>query len=248
MAVQRARQARRPARSQHFLRDRSVAEELTALAGITRGDLVLEIGAGDGAITSTLAQRAGYVIAHEIDPLLAARLRERFGPLSSVLVVEGDAFAQPLPRLPFRAVSNVPFHETTRLFRLLLDNPRGALERAALIVQWEVARKRARADTLLGLGWAPWWEIRLVRQLPAAVFRPRPSVDAGIVVVVATAGAAASGRAGSALPRVPAAELRPRPAACRPRGLARALHSSQSKKTPRAMTRNPATMYPARPV
>ena len=97
MAVQRARQARRPARSQHFLRDRSVAEELTALAGISRGDLVLEIGAGDGAITSTLARRAAYVIAHEIDPLLAAGLRERFGPLSSVLVVEGDAFAQPAP-------------------------------------------------------------------------------------------------------------------------------------------------------
>jgi 23S rRNA (adenine-N6)-dimethyltransferase len=183
VAVQRARQARRPARSQHFLRDRSVAEELTALAGITRGDLVLEIGAGDGAITSTLARRAAYVIAHEIDPLLAARLRQRFGPLSSVLVVEGDAFAQPLPRLPFRAVSSVPFHETTRLFRLLLDDPRGALEQAALIVQWEVARKRARAETLLGLGWAPWWEVRLVRQLPATVFRPRPSVDAGIVVV-----------------------------------------------------------------
>jgi 23S rRNA (adenine-N6)-dimethyltransferase len=183
VSVQRARQARRPARSQHFLRDRSVAEELTVLAGVSRGDLVLEIGAGDGAITAALARRAGYVIAHEIDPLLAARLRQRFGPLSSVLVVEGDAFTQPLPRLPFRAVSNVPFHETTRLFRLLLDDPRGSLERAALIVQWEVARKRARGETLLGLGWAPWWEIRLVRQLPAAAFRPRPSVDAGIVVV-----------------------------------------------------------------
>jgi 23S rRNA (adenine-N6)-dimethyltransferase len=183
VAVQRARQARRPARSQHFLRDRSVAEELTTLAGVSRGDLVLEIGAGDGAITSALARRAGFVIAHEIDPLLATRLRERFGPLSSVLVVEGDAFAQPVPRMPFRAVSNVPFHETTRLFRLLLDDPRGSLERAALIVQWEVARKRAGGNTLLGLGWAPWWEIRLVRQLPAAAFRPRPSVDAGIVVV-----------------------------------------------------------------
>jgi 23S rRNA (adenine-N6)-dimethyltransferase len=183
VAVQRARQARRPARSQHFLRDRSVAEELTTLAGVSRGDLVLEIGAGDGAITSALARRAGYVIAHEIDPLLAVRLRERFGPLSSVLVVEGDAFAQPVPRVPFRAVSNVPFHETTRLFRLLLDDPRVALERAALIVQWEVARKRARGNTLLGLGWAPWWEIRLVRQLPATAFRPRPSVDAGIVVI-----------------------------------------------------------------
>ena len=123
------------------------------------------------------------MIAHEIDPLLAARLRNRFGPLSTILVVEGDAFEQPVPRLPFRAVSNVPFHETTRLLRLLLDDPRGALEQAALIVQWEVARKRAGDRTLLGLGWAPWWELRLVRQLPAAAFRPRPSVDAGILVV-----------------------------------------------------------------
>ena len=153
------------------------------LAGVSRRDLVLEVGAGDGAITSVLARRAGFVIAHEIDPLLAARLRERFGPTSSVLVVEGDAFAQPVPRMPFRAVSNVPFHETTRLFRQLLDDPRGSLERAALIVQWEVARKRARGGTLLGLGWAPWWELRLIRQVPAAAFRPRPSVDAGIVTV-----------------------------------------------------------------
>jgi 23S rRNA (adenine-N6)-dimethyltransferase len=184
VAVQRARQARRPARSQHFLRDRGLAEELVTLAGVSRRDLVLEIGAGDGAITSVLARRAGYVIAHEIDSSLAMRLRERFGPLSSVLVVEGDAFAQPVPCLPFRAVSNVPFHETTRALRLLLDDPRGSLECAALIVQWEVARKRARGDTLLGLGWAPWWELRLVRQVPASAFRPRPSVDAGILVAV----------------------------------------------------------------
>ncbi|MBA3717321.1 MAG: 23S ribosomal RNA methyltransferase Erm [Actinobacteria bacterium] len=183
MAVQRVRQARRAARSQHFLRDKSVAEELITRAGVSRRDLVLEIGAGDGAITSLLARRAGYVIAHEIDPLLAVRLRERFGERSSVLVVEGDAFAQPVPGVPYRAVSNVPFHETTRLFRLLLDDPRAALEQAALIVQWEVARKRARGGTLLGLGWAPWWELRLVRQVPAAAFRPRPSVDAGIVTV-----------------------------------------------------------------
>jgi 23S rRNA (adenine-N6)-dimethyltransferase len=182
VAVQRARQARRPARSQHFLRDRGLAEELVGLAGISRRDLVLEIGAGDGAITSVLARRAGYVLAHEIDPLLAARLRERFGPLSSVLVVEGDAFAQPVPRVPFRSVSSVPFHETTRALRQLLDDPRGSLEQAALIVQWEVARKRAHADTLLGLGWAPWWELRLVRRVPASAFRPRPSVDAGILV------------------------------------------------------------------
>lgn len=183
MAAQRARQARVSARSQHFLRDRRLAEELVRLAGVTRGDLVLEIGAGYGAVTSVLARRAAYVIAHEIEPLLAMRLRERFGPRSAVLVVEGDAFAQPLPRVPFRAVSNVPFHATTDVLRLLLDNPRGSLQAAALIVQWEVARKRALGATLLGMGWAPWWELCLGRRIPATAFSPSPSVDAAILVV-----------------------------------------------------------------
>ena len=183
MAVQRARQARASARSQHFLRDNRLAEELVRLAGVSRGDLVLEIGAGYGAVTSVLARRAAYVIAHEIDPLLATRLRERFGPRSPVLVVEGDAFAQPVPRVPFRAVSNVPFHATTDVLRLLLDDPRSRLEAAALIVQWEVARKRAGGGTLLGTGWAPWWDLRLARRIPSSAFSPPPGVDAGILVI-----------------------------------------------------------------
>jgi len=153
---------------------------------VAGGDLVVEIGAGDGIITAELARRAGYVVAFEVDPVLVRRLRQRFGPGSAALVVEGDAFRQPLPRLPFRVVSNVPFDSTTRLLRSLLDDPRSRLEQAALIVQWEVARKRSRErpSTLLGLSWAPWWMLDLVRKIPAAAFRPPPSVDAGVLTVV----------------------------------------------------------------
>jgi 23S rRNA (adenine-N6)-dimethyltransferase len=185
VAVQRAQHARRLRRSQHFLRSTRVAAELVTLARVASQDLTLEIGAGDGIITAELGRRAGYVIAHELDSALARSLRRRFGPNSRVLVVEGDAFRQPLPGLPFRVVSNVPFDSTTRLLRYLLDDPGTPLERAALVLQWEVARKRAREHppTLLGLSWAPWWELSLVRQLPAAAFSPAPSVDAGIVVV-----------------------------------------------------------------
>lgn len=183
MAVRRARQARAAARSQHFLRDSRLAEELVRLAGVTRGDLALEIGAGYGAVTSVLARRAAYVIAHEIDPALAAHLRERFGPRSAVLVVEGDVLGQPVPRIPFRAVSNVPFHATTQVLHLLLDDPSRPLEGAALIVQWEVARKRAEQATLLGLGWAPWWELRVGRRIPSSAFRPQPAVAAGVLVI-----------------------------------------------------------------
>lgn len=146
---------------------------------------MLEVGAGGGIITAELARRAGYVVAFEVDPALARRLRQRFGPRSATLVVEGDVFRQPLPRLPYRVVSNVPFDSTTRLLRSLLDDSRSRLERAALILQWEVARKRSRErpSTLLGLSWAPWWTLEHVRRIPAIAFRPPPAVDAGILTV-----------------------------------------------------------------
>ena len=161
-----------------------MAAELVSLAEVGRDDLVLEIGSGEGIITAELARAAGYVVAMEVDRRLVQRLRQRFGPDSAVLVVEGDALRQALPGLSYRVVSNVPFDATTRLLRRLLD-PASRLERAALIVQWEVARKRVRErpSTLLGVSWAPWWDMRLVRRLPSAAFRPSPPVDAGVLLV-----------------------------------------------------------------
>ena len=146
---------------------------------------MIEVGAGHGVLTAKLARRAGYVVAIEIDPALARRLCERFEGRAPVAIVEGDALRQGLPRLPFRVVSNVPFAATTRVLRLLLDDPRSCLEQAALLLQWEVARKRAqeRPSTLLGLSWAPWWDFTLVRRVPSTAFSPPPSVDRGIIVV-----------------------------------------------------------------
>jgi 23S rRNA (adenine-N6)-dimethyltransferase len=223
VAVRRARETRRP-RSQHFLRSSGLAAELVGLAGVSRRDLVLEIGAGDGAITAVLARRAGYVIAHEIDPGLARRLRNRFGPDSAVLVVEGDAFVQPVPRLPFRVVSNVPFHATTRLLRALLDDPGSALERAAVIVQWEVARKRTRErpSTLLGLSWAPWWTLELVRRVPSSAFSPAPSVDAAIMVI--------EGRKPSLVPPGEAAAFRRMLRRCFSSGIGSVVSSRERKR------------------
>jgi 23S rRNA (adenine-N6)-dimethyltransferase len=146
---------------------------------------VLEVGAGDGVITAELVRRAGYVAAIEIDPALARRLRRLFEGRAPVAVVEGDALRQGLPRLPFRVVSNVPFAATTAVLRMLLGDPRSPLEGGALLLQWEVAQKRARErpSTLLGLSWAPWWDLSLVRRVPATAFSPPPSVDGGILVV-----------------------------------------------------------------
>jgi 23S rRNA (adenine-N6)-dimethyltransferase len=180
---QRARRAR-PARapSQHFLRTRALAAELVADAGIGATDLVLDIGAGSGRLTAELAAGARHVVAIELDPRWAAHLRGRW---PNVEVVEGDVLEVELPSEPFRIVANLPFEGTTEIMRMLLDDPRVPLVRADLVVEWEVARKRACPwpSTLNGVLWSAWYEFSLLRRLPGSAFDPPPTVAAGVLAV-----------------------------------------------------------------
>ena len=177
------RDARRRAYAQNFLASRALAAQLVKDAGVRDTDVVLDLGAGTGILTAELARRARTVVAVEFDPALAAGLRRRFARWPSVTVVERDATGLPLPTDPFRVVANVPFNATTDLLRRLLD-PRSALVRADLLLQWEVARKQAgKPRTALAAAWAPWWRFRLGRRIPPAAFRPRPRVSAGVLVV-----------------------------------------------------------------
>jgi 23S rRNA (adenine-N6)-dimethyltransferase len=146
---------------------------------------VVEIGAGTGRLTEALAQARARVVAVELDPAFAETLRRRFRTRHEVRIVEADILRFPLPRVPFRAFGNVPFDLTTPILRRLVDNPASMLAAADLIVQHEVARKRAAAwpSTRLSLAWQPWWEFRLTRRLPRLAFEPAPSVDAGMLSI-----------------------------------------------------------------
>jgi 23S rRNA (adenine-N6)-dimethyltransferase len=186
VSEQRAHTARRAARrglDQHFLRSRRLAAELVRSAGVTGDDLVLEIGAGSGRLTAELARVAGQVIAVELDAGLAHELRARVA--GNVTVVEAHALRFQLPDEPFRVVANLPFGQTTSILRHLLDDPSVPLERADLVVEWGYALKRAAVwpSTLLGAAWGAWWTFRIDRRLAAVCFEPKPSVDAGVLVV-----------------------------------------------------------------
>jgi 23S rRNA (adenine-N6)-dimethyltransferase len=179
------RGVRRRVLSQNFLIDRRAIEGLVDGAGVSDGDLVLDIGAGNGLISEALARRGAQVIAIERDPALARRLRARFGTGSAVTAVEADVLSAPLPSEPFRVVANIPFGITTKILRRLLDEESG-LTRADLIVQAEVARKRGTPGrgTLLNACWEPWFEFGTGARIPAAAFRPRPRVDGAVLIVV----------------------------------------------------------------
>jgi 23S rRNA (adenine-N6)-dimethyltransferase len=177
----RARNSRPSGR--YFLKSRLIADELVDQAGITAGDLVVEIGAGTGRITEALAVRAGHVIAVELASDMARSLRGSFKTDPKVEVLEADFLDLRAPANPFRAFGNVPFALGTPILRSLLDDPRSPLTRADLLLQYEVARKRASPwpSRLLSLGWLPWWEFALVRRLSRRCFKPAPTVDAGML-------------------------------------------------------------------
>lgn len=164
---------------QNFLIDTSVINRLVNLAAARGGPLV-EWGTGDGAITLALAALDRPMEGIEIDTRRARRLARRVGP--HVCIREGDILRHAPPSGAV-IVSNVPFHLTTPILRHLLTTPRWSA--AILLLQWEVARKRAGVGgaTQLTAQWWPWFDFRLDRRIPASAFRPRPSVDAGLLVI-----------------------------------------------------------------
>ncbi|HEX5096001.1 MAG TPA: rRNA adenine N-6-methyltransferase family protein [Acidimicrobiia bacterium] len=144
------------------------AHEIVAAANVRRGELVLDIGAGDGALTRPLLDTGARVIAIEIHPGRLQTLRRRFADEPRCTVVRADAADLYLPRRPFRVVANPPFHVSSALLRRL--TARGSrLVAADLVLQRAVAQKWAAGGSL--------------RPLPRAAFSPRPRVDAAVLIL-----------------------------------------------------------------
>jgi 23S rRNA (adenine-N6)-dimethyltransferase len=164
----------------HVLRDRTLIARLVAASGVGDGDLVFDLGAGYGAITSALAEAGPRVVAVERDPRLVQRLSRRFADDSRVRVVAGDVLQVPLPRRDFLVVASIPFGVTTELLRRLLGDPAVPLAGAELIIgegpaRWLTSRVPRDRETAW---WAARYRLGLTRSIPAASFAPPPSIGA----------------------------------------------------------------------
>lgn len=179
---------RRRALGQHFLRDAGVARAIVDLVAPTSGDVVVEIGPGEGALTGELARRAGRVIALEVDRTLAAGLRGRF---PHVEVIDADARTWEYGMLVgppggrVIAVGNLPY-SVSKPILMSLVSARGAIDEMALMLQREVAERLAAAPggkTYGGLSVLTqlYCDVRLALRVPPGAFRPPPQVESAVV-------------------------------------------------------------------
>ena len=172
---------------QNFLTDELVVEAvLEALPAEPRA--VVEIGAGQGAMTRGLALTRDHVAAVELDPRLVDLLRRDFGARHNVTVVPGDALELDLGVLepaPYAVFGNIPYHITGLLIpRLVSLDPRP--EWVCVMVQLEVA-ERLCADpggwSLATLAVRTHAAAELLMRVPARAFDPVPRVDSALVML-----------------------------------------------------------------
>ncbi len=169
---------------QNFLRNRGAVDKIVSAVEPHPGEIVLEIGPGEGALTEKLLALGAPIIAYEIDPDLAARLRARWGERLDIR--NEDAVEAELPQSPFRAVGNLPYNVGTPILRRVIAVPN--CRRAVFMLQKEVADRLTAKP-----GDEPYGYLTLYAQLYATArrlmvlgprsFHPPPKVDSAVVVL-----------------------------------------------------------------
>jgi len=187
----------RPQFGQNFMIDQNLVRAVADAGRVSGDDLVIEVGPGTGTLTEELLDRAGQVLAVEIDRGLAALLRKNLGNRPNFSLLEGDALAgkheldpQLLDaivearksRRPVKLVANLPYNIASPLVIEMLV---AGTELLAFTVQKEVAdRLAAAAGTaeygplsvmaqLLG-------RVEVLRKLPPQAFWPAPKIESAL--------------------------------------------------------------------
>jgi 23S rRNA (adenine-N6)-dimethyltransferase len=160
---------------------RRAASRLVAAAGVSPGQLILDVGAGDGAITAALVDRRARVVAVELHPARAALLRQRFAG-QPVVVVQADARDLWLPRRPFGVVANPPFGVVTQLLRRLMA-PGSRLERASLAVPLHVAERWSSGNVPGSVRWRASFDVAVGARIARSEFSPRAVDDIAVLEI-----------------------------------------------------------------
>ncbi|MDE1832530.1 MAG: ribose ABC transporter permease [Thaumarchaeota archaeon] len=168
---------------QHFLITQSIVKSIIDSAGITKDDIVLEIGTGHGILTLPLCLDAKQVISVEKDPLLYSQARNTLSHIPNLVLEEGDAFKKSIEFTIL--VSNLPYSESRTAIEWLVQRK---FKRAIVMVQKEFAQKltkkngkERRAISVLA---NYCLDIENIMDVKNTNFRPPPKVDSIVLSII----------------------------------------------------------------
>ncbi len=176
---------------QNFLTDPNIARKIGGIADLTKKDTVIEIGPGLGALTEILAEKAGKVIAVEIDKGLVRFLTDNLGSCKNLKIVSGDILKFEIRELTgsnrgkVKIVGNLPYSITTPIIVHLL-NQKKRIESILVTVQKEVAERLLAIPATKARGAISclvqfYTKPAAVGRIKASCFYPRPKIDSTIL-------------------------------------------------------------------
>lgn len=179
---------------QNFLQDDYTIEAIADLCGAGPGDTVVEIGPGLGVLTDALAERAGRVVAVELDDRLIPVLRAKFALVPNVEIVHQDILKFDWSSVRgedtggrLYVVGNLPYYITTPILLGILEKDVPA-EKITVMVQREVADRIAAGPGgkdygVLSISLQYYGRTQKVLDVPREFFSPVPNVDSAVVVL-----------------------------------------------------------------
>lgn len=183
----------RPRKSlgQNFLVDRRALERIVGAAELGAEDIVLEIGPGVGTLTRLLAERAGRVVAVELDQRLVEVLYQALADLPNVEIIHGnilelnpaDLLEQQRDSFQYKVVANLPYYITSAILRHFLT-AKARPKLMIVTVQLEVARRITAEPgdmSLLAVSVQFYGRPRIVSRIKASAFYPSPRVDSAVI-------------------------------------------------------------------
>ena len=170
---------------QHFLIDEGVLQTIVGAAELTPTDVVVEVGPGLGILTRELAQKAGRVIAIELDDKLAALLGQTLASFNNVTIINDDVLRLKPADLAtaYKVVANLPYYITSPVLRHFLEAS-AKPQTMIVMVQKEVAEAIAAEPgdmSLLSVSVQFYGEPRIISHVPAQSFYPAPEVDSALL-------------------------------------------------------------------
>ena len=178
---------------QNFLIDTTVLDRIISSAENTKEDCVLEIGPGIGTMTQYLAERAGSVVAVEIDKALLPILEETLQDYDNVTVINDDILKVDINRLveeknggrPIKVVANLPYYITTPIIMGLFES-HVPIDSITIMVQKEVADRMQAGPGkkdygALSLAVQYYSHPEIVVNVPPSCFMPQPKVGSSVI-------------------------------------------------------------------